>query len=146
MPSLKGSVALRHSLESGRSLDEEGSPDWMNIRRDSTVVPALKQVFRELLENRRDEQQAGPSEVFTALYIDQIWDLNMRSESFKAKFTIFCRWRCPAEHAEDHLAQGADLLDVAWAPAWEPVFRVRDSLTSTMSLNFCVGCKDREPT
>ena len=52
----------------------------------------LAELLQEIVHRPREER-AGPTEVQVALYIDQIWDLDEKTESFKAKFTIFCRWR-----------------------------------------------------
>ena len=129
--------------------------DWgCDAYRDSTCSssptaalgnPGLKALLQEVLDHSAKEPlSTGPSTVYTAMYIDQIWDLDEKTESFKAKFSIFCRWQCPPQHAEEHLLRGADLLDVAWKPAWEPMFRVRDSLSSSMSLKIFNSEKDQQ--
>lgn len=112
-----------------------------NLRVESTAIGGA---LRDLLQQEREAPKVtGPSVVHVALYIDQVWELNEKSESFKAKVSIFCRWVCPAEHAADSLKHGSDLMHVMWKPRWEPMFRVRDSVGSSVSLKMFNAERDQ---
>ena len=66
----------------------------------------------------RQDSTAHPVEL--DLTVIDLWNADVKSESFMCKLKIRARWVCPTEHAEEALEEGGDGLDTDWEPEWFP--------------------------
>ena len=95
---------------------------------DATLSKAVGLVVRQLrrpsLRTRqvgmrvRADSTAHPVEL--DLTVIDLWNADVKSESFMCKLKIRARWVCPTEHAEEALEEGGDGLDTDWEPEWFP--------------------------
>ena len=88
----------------------------------------------------RFDSTAAPVEL--DLTVLDIWNADVKSESFCAKLKIRARWVCPSEHAEEAMQEGGDGLDTDWEPEWFPRMVVTSSTETKVEHQSFVAQKE----
>ncbi|KAL1495269.1 hypothetical protein AB1Y20_017129 [Prymnesium parvum] len=129
-----------HSLISravGQTLSE------VQQHRHTAVDPYTARLLRKRVDSvgggRRDSTAHPVGLDVTVL---DVWNADVKSESFCAKLKVRARWLCPSEHAEEAMAEGGDGLDTGWEPEWCPYITIGSSMNTQIEYAFYAAERD----
>ena len=78
------------------------------------------------------------------LTVLDIWNSDVKTESFCAKLKVLMKWVCPTDHAEEAMREGGDLLDTDWEPEWFPRISIASTTEKTPESVAFIASRDSD--
>lgn len=75
-----------------------------------------------------------------------LWNADVKSETFDTKVRVRARWLCPKEHAEEALQHGEDGLDADWEPEWVPHISFACTTSEALDHSYFIAQREGELT
>jgi len=98
---------------------------------DNEALARAVAPFLGRLRGGRARAQSTALPIQLDVTVVDVWNADVKSETFNAKVKVRARWVCPSEHADEAMEEGGDGLDASWKPEWFPRISVACTTDTT---------------